>query len=170
VLDWLEQLGSSYYHLAPDDRRLVFDMMPMTSAFLSLWAATIMERISTRLGLGLLVPLIVLGVTSVLFWYRGSLHQHGDLRFYVFVQFFPPVLIGTVLLLFPPRYTGAKDLGIAFALYVLAKSFEWLDDSIYSAASFVSGHTLKHLTAALACYWILRMLRTRGALEAGSTP
>jgi len=41
------------------------------------------------------------------------------------------------------------------ALYVLAKFAEHYDRAIYSAMS-VSGHTLKHLFAALAAYRILR--------------
>lgn len=160
----LTGLGSTYYHLAPGDRRLVFDLVPMTFSFVSLLATTIVERISTRAGLWLLAPLVALGAATVLFWYRGSLHGDGDLRFYLCVQFFTPVLIGTILLLFPSNYTGTTDLGIAFGLYVLAKIFESLDGPIYSFGRIVSGHTLKHLTAALACYWILRMLQNRRVL------
>ncbi|MGA2592247.1 MAG: alkaline phytoceramidase [Bryobacteraceae bacterium] len=160
----LTGLGSTYYHLAPGDRRLVFDLVPMTFSFVSLLAATIVERISTRAGLWLLGPLVALGAATVLFWYRGSLHGDGDLKFYLCVQFFTPVLIGTILLLFPSSYTGTADLGIAFGLYVLAKIFESLDGQIYSVGRIVSGHTLKHLTAALACYWILRMLQNRRVL------
>ena len=165
----LTGLGSSYYHLAPNNSRLVFDLLPMTFSFMSLLAAVIMECISISAGLGLLAPLVALGAASVLFWYQGSLHGHGDLRFYLCVQFFPPVIIGTILFLFPSNYTGLEDLGIAFALYVLAKLFEWQDGSIYSAGRILSGHTLKHLTAALACYWILRMLQTRSVLELGAS-
>lgn len=161
----LTGLGSSYYHLAPGDSRLVLDLLPMTFSFMSLLAAVIMECISMWAGLTLLAPLVALGAASVLFWYQGSLHGHGDLRFYLCAQFFPPVIIGTILVLFPSKYTSLKDLGIAFALYVLAKLFEWQDDSIYSAGRILSGHTLKHLTAALACYWLLQMLQTRRSLS-----
>jgi hypothetical protein len=161
----LTACGSAYYHLAPGDSRLVWDLLPMTFSFVSLLAASIVERISIRVGLGLLAPLLVLGAVSVLYWYRGALVGHGDIRFYLFVQFFSPLLIGAVVVLFASNYTGSRDLGIAFLLYLLAKLLELLDRNIFSAGALLSGHTLKHLVAGLACYWILRMLRTRRVLE-----
>jgi len=42
----LTAFGSSYYHLAPDNARLVWDRLPMTIVFMSMVAAVIMERIS----------------------------------------------------------------------------------------------------------------------------
>ena len=42
-----------------------------------------------------------------------------------------------------------------------AKVTEVLDARIYALGGIVSGHTLKHLIAALAVYWLLRMLRLR---------
>jgi hypothetical protein len=38
---------------------------------------------------------------------------------------------------------------------------EALDKPIFSLGQIVSGHTLKHLAAATAAYWILRMLQKR---------
>jgi hypothetical protein len=60
----LTSVGSAYYHLVPDDARLVWDRLPMTIAFMSLLAAVIGERLSVRAGNLLLVPLVVLGVAS----------------------------------------------------------------------------------------------------------
>jgi hypothetical protein len=51
-------------------------------------------------------------------------------------------------------------------LYVLAKILEALDRPIFELGHIVSGHTLKHLAAAGAGYWILRMLRKRRPLNA----
>jgi hypothetical protein len=45
--------------------------------------------------------------------------------------------------------------------YVLAKVLELLDRPIFELGHVVSGHTLKHLAAAGAGYWILRMLLKR---------
>ena len=42
----LTAFGSSYYHLAPDKARLVWDRLPMTVEFMPLVAAVIAERIS----------------------------------------------------------------------------------------------------------------------------
>jgi hypothetical protein len=39
--------------------------------------------------------------------------------------------------------------------------FEFSDGAIYSAGFLLSGHTLKHLVAAAACFAILRYFQTR---------
>jgi hypothetical protein len=71
-----------------------------------------------------------------------------------------------LVLLFPPRYTRTGDLvGIA-GFYVLAKVFEVSDREIFALGGLVSGHTMKHLAAALATYWLLRMLKLRSPLAA----
>jgi hypothetical protein len=64
-------------------------------------------------------------------------------------------------LLFPPRYTFGSDLAIVAGFYLLAKVLETLDKPIFRLGQIVSGHTLKHLAAALAGYWILRMIKRR---------
>jgi hypothetical protein len=162
-------VGSSWYHLAPDNARLVWDRLPMTLAFMSLLAAMIAERIDVRAGLSLLGPLLLAGLGSVLYWHWTELRGAGDLRPYAAVQFFPLLAIPLVLLLFPPRYTAAGGLWMALAWYGLAKLFEDLDGPIWTlSAHTVSGHTLKHLAAAASAWVVLRMLRRRApaALEA----
>ena len=49
----------------------------------------------------------------------------------------------------------------AAAFYALAKVFEYKDEAIHSAGLLLSGHTLKHLAAATACYFILRYFQIR---------
>ena len=156
--------GSGYYHLAPDDARLVWDRLPMTLGFMGLVSAIIAERISVRLALGLLVPLFVLGASSVFYW-----QSSGDLRLYALVQFFPALLIPLILWLYPARYTGLRELGFAALGYVAAKVFEAADSPVFSVTGgIVSGHTLKHLAAAWGVWWILRMLQVRKACECGN--
>jgi hypothetical protein len=161
-------VGSAYYHLVPGNFRLIWDLLPMTVSFASIVAATIMERVSLRIGLWLSLPLIALGIASVRYWYLGELQGHGDIRFYLSVQFFPIIAIATIITLFPPRYTRTLDLFYVFIFYLIAKCFELLDAQIYSLGRIVGGHTLKHLTAGLACYWILRMLKLRVAIDDNS--
>jgi hypothetical protein len=155
-------LGSSWYHLAPDNARLVWDRLPMTLGFMSLFAAMIAERIGLRVGLRLLAPLLLAGLGSVLFWHWTELRGAGDLRPYVAVQFFPLLAIPLMLLLFPARYTGAGGLWAALGGYGLAKLFEALDRAIWElSAHTVSGHSLKHLAAAASAWALLHMLRRR---------
>jgi hypothetical protein len=53
------------------------------------------------------------------------------------------------------------DFGVVAIFYVLAKLLETFDNAIFSLGHVVSGHTLKHLAAACAGYWILVMLQKR---------
>ena len=156
----LTAFGSAYYHLAPNNARLVWDRIPMTIVFGSLVAAVIAERISVHAGLRLLPFLIALGVGSVLQWYVDELHGHGDLRFYAAVQAYSTIVLLLALLL-PPKYSRGADFAVVAGFYVLAKTFELLDRRIFALVHVVSGHTLKHLVAAAAGWWILRMLRLR---------
>jgi len=163
----LVALGSGYYHLAPDNERLVWDRLPMTIVFMSLVAAMFAERISVRAGLAALPVLLVLGVGSVWQWHWSEVRGAGDLRVYAAVQAYAVVSL-LVILLLPPRYTRRGDLLVVVGFYVLAKLLETFDQTIFSAGHIVSGHTLKHLAAAAAGWWILRMLeRRRPVNEAG---
>lgn len=156
--------GSACYHLAPDNARLVWDRLPMTLAFMSLLSAMLMERVNLRTGLSALGPLLLLGIISVVHWYLSELRGAGDLRFYLMVQFYTLALILLLLWLFPARYTHGSDLVVAMGFYVLAKILEMTDRQIFNLGHIISGHTLKHLAAAVGIYWIFRMLARRSAV------
>ncbi len=160
----LTGVGSFWYHLAPGNSRLPWDLLPIACCFMSMLAIVIIERISTSAGFWVFVPLLALGVASVVSWYYTEAQGHGDYRFYLAAQFLPPILVAMIIAFFPGRYTRTDYLAIAFFLYVLAKIFERFDNQIYSVLG-VSGHSLKHLTAAVSCYWILRMLQQRRAVK-----
>jgi len=156
----LTSFGSAYYHLAPNDKHLVLDRLPITLAFMSLFASVIMERINIKAGLSLLPLLIWLGIWSVIYWYWGDIHGGGDLRLYVDVQFYPLIAVPLIVMLFPPRYVPDKYLIPIIGLYILSKVFEVYDKQVYALLyQTVSGHTLKHLVSSLATavfIWVLR--------------
>ena len=156
----LTAFGSGYYHLMPDNSRLVWDRLPMTVAFMSLVSAMIAERIDVTLALRLFLPLLALGILSVIHWHLSELRGHGDLRFYAAVQLYAIVALALLLFL-PPRYSRTADLVWLGAFYLLAKALEAADRPIYSFAHLVSGHTLKHLAAGMSGYFLLHMLRNR---------
>jgi hypothetical protein len=162
----LTGIGSFWYHMAPSNGRLPWDLLPMTCSFISMVVSAYMERVSLRGGLLVLGPMLLLGISTVVYWYISSWLGHGDYKYYLFVQFFSPVVLALIIGLFPPRYTGMSYLVVAFGLYVAAKLFEVYDYSIYRLLGhLVSGHALKHVTAAVACYWILKMLWHRRPIE-----
>lgn len=161
----LTAFGSAYYHLAPGNARLVWDRVPIMIVFMALLAAVIAERVSIVAGLWLFPPLEAAGIGSVLVWRSGEMQGHGDLRFYAAVQVYA-ILILLLLLLVPAKYTRGSDLAIVVGFYVLAKILEESDRQVFSLGHIVSGHTLKHLAAAAAGYWILRMLQKRNLVIA----
>ena len=62
-------VGSSYYHLAPDNARLVWDRLPMTVGFMGLLTAVLAERVGLPLARWLFAPLLAVGAASVGYWY-----------------------------------------------------------------------------------------------------
>jgi hypothetical protein len=158
----LTGLGSAWYHLAPDHERLVWDRLPMTLGFMALLAATVAERLDLAWGRRLLVPLLGVGLASVLYWIRGERVGAGDLRPYILVQFLSLVVIASLLALYPRKYTHTHLLWAGLAAYALAKLCESADHAIYAATGqLVSGHTLKHLVAAAGLACLARMLASR---------
>ena len=155
--------GSAYYHLDPNDQTLFWDRLPMAIAFMTILAMAVGERLDEKTGAILLWPLIAIGVFSILLW-----RWTGDLRLYGWVQFFPCLVLPVLFLRFPPQYSGTSYWLIAAALYVLAKIFEFNDGTIYSVGSILSGHTLKHVAAAAACFAILRHFQKRQPIRVAS--
>ena len=152
----LVSLGSAWYHLAPSNGTLVWDRLPMTVAFMALFTAVIADRFSWLVGRGLLWPSVAAGIASIAWWIRTEMQGAGDLRFYAIVQFLPMLLIPLMLLLRPAQWLNPKWLWAGLAAYAATKVAEYFDAAIYAGLGFVSGHSLKHLLAALACGFVLR--------------
>jgi hypothetical protein len=159
--------GSAYYHLSPNNVRLVWDRLPIMVVFMALLAAVIGERFSPWAGLLCLPIFLAIGAGSVFQWRASELRGHGDLRFYAAVQA-GSILILLLSLLLPSRYTRGYDFGVVVGFYILAKIFEETDKQVFALGHIVSGHTLKHLAAAAAGYWILRMLQKRSPIPASA--
>ncbi len=159
----LTGFGSAYYHLSPDNDTLVYDRVPMTIVFMSFLAATIAETINVKWGAILLLPLIVIGVGSVLYWHFTELRGMGDLRLYGLVQFYPVLFIPLVLVLFPfPKArAGLRELAWVVVWYAIAKLLEHFDSQIYSLGHFISGHSLKHLAAVMSAWYLIKVFKIR---------
>ena len=156
----LTAAGSTWYHLAPDNARLVFDRLPIALACASLLAAAHARIHGGRIP-GLLPVLLGVATGSVLWWSWTESLGRGDLRPYLLVQFAPLVLVPLWQRLQGAPKAERVDFGIAIGLYAAAKVFELQDAPVLAATGLVSGHTIKHLLAALAAVFIARAFLPR---------
>ena len=128
----LTSFGSAYYHLAPDNPRLVWDRLPMTLGFAGLVAAAVTERVDQRLGLQSLWPLLAIGAGTVIYWYATERLGAGNIIPYAAYQGWSILVIVLLIALFPAqRYSHGSLLLWAAGWYGLAKVFETFDLAIY---------------------------------------
>jgi hypothetical protein len=156
----LTALGSAFYHLAPDDGRLIWDRIPIALACAGLLAGV---RAQTRPDVDcarMTGGLAIVAIASVLWWLATGACGADDLRPYLLLQALPLVLVP----LWQTVYTAPRPDRIAFAtaiaLYVAAKAAELLDQQLFASLHSVGGHTLKHLlataAAAVIVVWLVR--------------
>jgi hypothetical protein len=152
----LTGLGSAWYHVAPSNTSLVWDRLPLSALFPTVFAVVIGDRVSVAAGRALLAPLALGAVASVVWW-----HLTDDLRPYAVAQFLPMLLIPLMLVGLPGR-RPATPLVAGIALYAIGKLAEVADRNILAVGGLLSGHTLKHLLAAAAAVLIVRWLVPEG--------
>jgi len=161
---FMTAFGSGYFHLDPDNDSLAWDRLTMTVGFMSFVAIVIGEYLSLAWAKRLLLPLLLIGAASVLYWLQTETRGAGDLRPYAAVQFLPMLLIPAVVLLRRERSDLGKYIGWMIAFYFAAKIFEQYDRQVYAAGELLSGHSLKHIVAALGpASMLLALRRRRGA-------
>jgi hypothetical protein len=159
---FLTALGSAYYHWNPNNNTLLWDRVPMTIVFMSLLSATLAELASRRTATLVFWPLITFGIVSVLWWHHTETIGMGDLRPYILAQFFPAVAIPLLLCLFyePAIKPVILSLALVVVWYAASKLFELLDRPIYHLLG-LSGHTLKHIAAAVSTWYFVVLFRLR---------
>jgi len=154
-------LGSALYHWEPTNGWLVLDRLPIAWACATLTCALLAERVDRRWGSAwTLVAVVGAGTLSVLYWWMTEQQGQGDLRPYLAVQFLPMLLVPAALALrLPPtseRTVPAAAWWTVLVLYAAAKAMELGDHMVLDALAVASGHTLKHLLAAGAAWFLLR--------------
>lgn len=156
----LTAAGSAYYHLHPNNDTLVWDRAPLTMIFMTLTALVIAVCIGPRSGAGALLPLLLTGIASVVWWSYTEANGEGDLRLYYIVQFFPMLFIPLTAVLYyrPAHRPLLVCFGWIVVWYIVAKLLERWDGVIYSMMP-VSGHTLKHLAAAVSTGYVLKLMK-----------
>ena len=161
----LVSVGSVYYHLDPNNAGLFWDRLPMTVAFMAFFTALIADRIHRGTATLWTMPVLIgLGVLSLVYWNVTEAQGEGDLRYYGLVQFYPILALPLILWLFPKgRYTTGSHLLWVVFWYALAKALEFFDYEVFALlGGLISGHTLKHIAAAISAVVIVRMLSAYG--------
>lgn len=161
----LTAAGSSWYHLQPDNARLVWDRLPIVLACAGLVDAVLSEQLG-RITMHVLRSLLMLLAPLSVLWWSAS----GDLAPYLFLQLLPLLLIPVVLLLYRARRSDVIGYGLAITAYAVAKVLELSDQPVFELLGVVSGHTLKHVFAALAGLAIYHLLRARQRESVRASP
>lgn len=132
--------GSWYYHLAPDDARLLVDRLPMALAFAAMGAIALFPAAPGRAGLFAAAGSILLALAAI------HACTSGNQTFWAAGQIYILLLVGLAAQR-PEMRAAALS---AFLLYGAAKLFETFDGQVLGLTGFISGHTIKHLLAGLA--------------------
>jgi hypothetical protein len=164
-------IGSGFYHLEPDNARLVWDRLPIALACGGLLAGVRSEMDIGADGRRQVALFSIFAVLSVVWWRVTDQAGHGDLRPYLLLQGLPLLLIPLWHAIYgaPPLWHaiyGAprKDriaFGAAILLYVLAKAAELHDRELLEMFGWISGHSIKHLLATVAAAVLIGRLNAR---------
>jgi len=154
-------IGSTYFHWEPNSQTLFWDRLPMSVAFSTVMAMIIGDRSQEKFGWWTLLTLVPLGILTVIGWNQGWL----TLRPYILLQY------GSILAVFIIALASKKkgeiptrSIFASLGLYVTAKIFESNDLTFFELTGLIiSGHTIKHLLAAIAIYKILDYMNWRRA-------
>ena len=157
-------LGSSYYHLNPNNATLLWDRLPMAIGFMAIFAMTIAIYVSVKHIELVFILLQVIGIGSVLYWaYTESLGK-GDLRLYALVQFVPLIVIPFIIAYSPKNdhiKTKVRYIALALGWYAFAKVLEYGDGFIFTMLdAYVSGHSLKHIAASIGVFYLYKYCTT----------
>lgn len=154
----LTAFASGWYHGRADDAGLLIDRLGMSVAFAGLLGLATASRISARAGQGLAPVVLLWAMLGAWVCWRG-----GNLLPWALLQGGGLVLL-LLLSVGRPRSGGlAVRWGLIIAIYAVAKLCELADHVIFDAtAQLISGHSLKHLVAALAAWPVIKALHLLG--------
>ena len=142
-------LGSAYYHWQPNNQTLVWDRLPMSLGFMAILVQVLADSgISSACNsMAAFLAFEAIGLVSVIIW-----ALFDDLRLYGIVQF--GSMAALLLILLTRSFSGKVQLCYALFFYTAAKLSEHFDRQIYALLFHsLSGHSLKHMIAAVATYF-----------------
>lgn len=154
----LTAIGSAYYHLDPGDRGLAWDRMGIVVAFAGVLGLVAAHRVSVRAA-NLLLPMALVGGVLSAAWFAAT----DSITPYAVLQFGGMALVAGASWL--PTHGKGPNWAALIGAYALAKVLEIGDHEVLRLTQgVVSGHTLKHVFAALAVLAVLLPLARRRSL------
>lgn len=166
----LTALGSAFYHLAPDNARLVWDRLPIALACAGLLAGARADAVQHGHCARDTLILALGAVASVAWWALTDRYGAGDLRPYLLIQTLPLLLVPAWQLAGRAPARERRAFGAALLLYCLAKAAELADRALHDALVMISGHTLKHLLATVSAALIVARLVERTTSQQAPSP
>ena len=152
----LTACGSAWYHGRPDDAGLAIDRAGMGAAFAGLLGLAAAGRVSERAGALLGLAVLLLAPVAIEVW--GST---GNVLPWAVLQFGGMALIVWLACLGPRAAALDVRWGWVILAYAIAKLLEINDHAIFDLTGHrISGHTLKHLVAALAALPVVAAMRS----------
>lgn len=151
----LTSAGSAVYHWVPESATLVLDRLGVAVTFAGALSLAMAERVGDQMARNTLVGVLLTGCLSA-----TMPLTHGNVLPWVVVQFGGMALMAWAALRKPLPASLGVSLGALLAWYALAKALEMGDASVFHATGgLISGHSLKHLVAALAAWPVIRAMR-----------
>ena len=150
--------GSAWYHGQPDDAGLAMDRAGMAVAFAGLLGLAAACRVSERAGALLGLAVLVFAPMAIKAW-----SSTGNVLPWTALQFGGMALIVWLAWLRPQSTALDVRWGWVILAYAAAKLLESNDHAIFEMSGhLVSGHTLKHLMAAVAALPVVAAVRAVG--------
>lgn len=164
----LTALASSLYHVRPDDAGVLWDRLAMSLIFAAVIGLAFGQIAHAWAAASMALVTLVAAITALLVW-----RANGNFSPWIVVQ------AGGMLLLLAAGLAHKRipstlhvphlPLLALIGCYALAKLAEWGDHAIFELSSgLLSGHSLKHILAALAAWPLLQMLYNAKASAPGS--
>lgn len=155
----ITSIFSSVYHLNANNSTLWLDRMGMTVAFAGMLGVAASNRISARAGKVSAYVSLILAPLSLWVWQTTdnllpwAVFQLGGMLIILALAFMPAI-----------EKQARLPLAGVIGWYALAKVLELGDYQVYEWTGFiVSGHTLKHIAAAMAAWPVIAFLRASKA-------